>query len=547
MNPAENGKSQDALLAELYELAGNQCDGELTSRQAERLEALVMSDRELRRHYIIYMQIHAVAEKGHWKNGRLDPDNDQQQGADRSDRARNRHSADAPFPDLDFDASFPESPPFPLVAASQPVSIVVTDSSPHGDAILPSTLFGYFSQIGPFSYLVSALLMCIAVLAAWRYEITEHTEITRDCRSGRAAPQLSGPVRIGRISGMGGCQWAEDRQTDEQLRSSRHSTPSLAPGVSVGRTFNLDAGLLEIAYDSGATVILQGPAKFAVDSNGGFLAVGRLTGKLEKKPGDPNPRSPIPNPFVIRTPTAIVTDLGTEFGVEVDKEGHTASHVFRGAVRLHPIAVANARQDLVLKENEAARVEIVANHAPSVQRTQLDSSLFPHAIANRRVPIHVFNTGAGVNPRANNRGKIDRRWEILPSNGDPGFEPLSAIVFPRDPRWIENDPGRSEWISSYPHRFQIGVTYTFRTTFELKDVRPETAVLHGWFGVVERLLAIRMNGESLSVPDHEKSPSSLFHKFTIDHGFVEGTNVLEFDVKDTPILRMDLEGSVQEQ
>ena len=51
-----------------------------------------------------------------------------------------------------------------------------------------------------------------------------------------------------------------------------------------------------------------------------------------------NPQSLIPNPFVVRTPTAIVTDLGTEFGVEVDKQGGTTSHVFRGSVRVQVVA-----------------------------------------------------------------------------------------------------------------------------------------------------------------------------------------------------------------
>ena len=38
--------------------------------------------------------------------------------------------------------------------------------------------------------------------------------------------------------------------------------------------------------------------------------------------------------FSVRTPTAVVTDLGTEFGVEVGKDGNTNSHVFRGSVRV---------------------------------------------------------------------------------------------------------------------------------------------------------------------------------------------------------------------
>ena len=45
-----------------------------------------------------------------------------------------------------------------------------------------------------------------------------------------------------------------------------------------------------------------------------------------------NPQSLIPNPFVIRTPTATVTDLGTEFGVEVTKDQQSHLHVFQGKV-----------------------------------------------------------------------------------------------------------------------------------------------------------------------------------------------------------------------
>ncbi len=51
-------------LTELYELAGAQCEGVLTARQAARLEELVLSDAGLRRRYIVYMQVHAQAERG---------------------------------------------------------------------------------------------------------------------------------------------------------------------------------------------------------------------------------------------------------------------------------------------------------------------------------------------------------------------------------------------------------------------------------------------------------------------------------------------------
>ena len=40
---------------------------------------------------------------------------------------------------------------------------------------------------------------------------------------------------------------------------------------------------MEITYDTGAKVILQGPVTYEVESNGGYLSVGKLTGKLEKR------------------------------------------------------------------------------------------------------------------------------------------------------------------------------------------------------------------------------------------------------------------------
>jgi hypothetical protein len=62
--------------------------------------------------------------------------------------------------------------------------------------------------------------------------------------------------------------------------------------------------------------------------------------------------------FAVRTPTAIVTDLGTEFGVEVDREGSTTSHVFRGSVTVRVIVGdSQQHQERVLSQNESARVE----------------------------------------------------------------------------------------------------------------------------------------------------------------------------------------------
>jgi hypothetical protein len=81
----------------------------------------------------------------------------------------------------------------------------------------------------------------------------------------------------------------------------------------------------------------------------------------------------------VRTPTAVVTDLGTEFGVSVDKEGQTMSHVFRGMVEVQ-IAANEGKQGgqaIQLAENESVRIDggTGGEHA-TMHRIAADSSTF---------------------------------------------------------------------------------------------------------------------------------------------------------------------------
>ncbi|MBN1394911.1 MAG: hypothetical protein JW959_07805, partial [Pirellulales bacterium] len=136
----------------------------------------------------------------------------------------------------------------------------------------------------------------------------------------------------------------------------------------LGREYALASGLMEITYKSGARVILEGPCAYKVDSSaGGFLAIGKLTANIRTQSSMPkaqssdfSPLPPLSSPlFSVRTPTAIITDLGTEFGVEVSKEGNTTSHVFSGSVKVAVLADSGneeAGREVILGENESALV-----------------------------------------------------------------------------------------------------------------------------------------------------------------------------------------------
>ncbi len=218
-----------------------------------------------------------------------------------------------------------------------------------------------------FSYAAATAITGLAILGAWAYKVSleggagvasVHVAATDQPPSAPGKPERE---LVGRITGTADCRWAN---------------PDDAPtaAVPLGRKYALAAGLMEITYATGAKVILQGPCTYEIESpSSGFLSLGKLTARVEKvvsgqwsvvsdaKSQAHYPQATSHYPlFSVRTPTATVTDLGTEFGVEVSEEGNTTSHVFRGSVSVALAArsgVEGSRREVVLRESESARVE----------------------------------------------------------------------------------------------------------------------------------------------------------------------------------------------
>lgn len=244
---------------------------------------------------------------------------------------------------------------------------------------------GYFSNAGPLSYLIATFVMLVMGIVAWNWKLPEHAQVVdRTAPSFETTPGVVGQTRfVGRVTGLVDCQWEEASRFRVQGSGEEKSSgvrnqnseikdqpaPRLQSPVSLGDRFALASGLMEITYDTGAKVILQGPCTYEIDSAaGGYLAVGKVTARVEKQEerrtkdeGLSDSRSSFPIPhsyFAIRTPTALVTDLGTEFGVEVSEQGDTMSHVFRGSVEMRPVGMdeGDTKGARVLHADESARV-----------------------------------------------------------------------------------------------------------------------------------------------------------------------------------------------
>ena len=267
---------------------------------------------------------------------------------------------------------------------------------------------GYFADHpGVFSYMVATVFFAVAALVASHVYMTEYQGqgqgeyVNRHgVPSAPSAPRIvkhdPGPaiVSVGRITGMVDCHWVDDQIAPIHDR------------VVQGAKFELASGLMEITYKTGAKVILQGPCTYEVESAaGGYLSLGKLTARVESRSRLPSGTSPTDRNttksrpaggtyFSVRTPTATVTDLGTEFGVEVDgRSGNTISHVFQGKVKVVTTAAGSQpSHEVVLGENQSARVEKSNAGAPSIitQNIAVKPDQFARANVLRELPLKQF-------------------------------------------------------------------------------------------------------------------------------------------------------------
>jgi hypothetical protein len=256
---------------------------------------------------------------------------------------------------------------------------------------------------------------------------------------------------------------------------------------------------------------------------------------MEKKPraGDPKPEhgseSRLANPdlFAVRTPTAKITDFGTEFGLEVDELGVSRAHVYEGKVEMRAVGGGTSKS-IMLAANESAQAETGKLGVVAVVRQMGQKSMLVREMP-KSVPIVLFNTGVGLN-----EGEPDPHWQIVARSDDLKFKPRPAVVRGwRDNSFLPDDPAHSRWISLLPGAVEVpqDVVYVFRTTFDLTGMLPSTAVVRGKFMGDDHLVAIRLNGRRLRVPVHpDTGPFFDWVRFQVSSGFVSGVNVLEFDV-----------------
>jgi hypothetical protein len=168
--------------------------------------------------------------------------------------------------------------------------------------------------------LAAALILVVSLF----WIVTRHNE-----------PKPGGPV-VGRLMDQSQALWESPRR-------------GIRTGVEMhAGAFQLREGLARIALTQGAEVILQAPCVFSLD---GANELTLVRGKLAATVAAPA------RGFVVHTKSAVVTDLGTEFGVMADPQGGVEVHVFVGRVMLTPgPETPNQAGDMPLDAGQAAVV-----------------------------------------------------------------------------------------------------------------------------------------------------------------------------------------------
>ena len=537
---------------EMRELLAALREDVITDAQAERLVKLLRGSTAARRTYIHYMAMVANL-----------------RGSLADSPSPRPHFPEVGDQGSDTDAGSAVEPPNQVdqqsaISNQQSIAPIILDLSPP----LHSPLLTLHSPLGSFlfSYVAGAMLLGLGLLIGWTWKIHYDHQLAGDVSRQVPIGDLPAAPLVGRVTGAVDCQWA-----DSNTEAFEHD------GVRLGREYVLLSGFLEITYDSGAKVILQGPATYEVESRqGGFLLLGKLTVRVEARAegggrmaeGDMgggqraasgkfqirNPKSEIPPSalrpppsvlFSVRTPTAVVTDLGTEFGVQVERSGATRSCVFQGKVELRPTVAGDGRsggRPIQLAANESASVEIDQRRTVRVTREAGRSNRlsFARQMPGRN-PLKLFNTGVGLK-----EGDPDPHWEVVARSDDPNFKPRPAVVTAVGPEFAANDPGQSQWISlgNGPPILLPGVACTFRTTLEIRRGTPDRDLpdLAGRFRAYNHVKAFRLNGKDLrmSEPHAVAGDSRPLKRLAVaekGEGWVEGLNHVELEVSNESPLR----------
>ncbi len=170
-------------------------------------------------------------------------------------------------------------------------------------------------------------------------------------------------------------------------------------------------GFVHITFEKGANMVVEAPATLAINSATEiFLEEGQIAVTIQDSEDS----------FIVQTPRATITDFGTEFGVNVDRNGTTESCVFEGKIELKNRTDVN-RLDNTLEK----KMMLYTGHAAVVNTTG--------SIRKREIPSYTYVREREYRVKLKaSRGSAYHRWlaYTYQLQQDPGL--VAYYTFEKD-------------------------------------------------------------------------------------------------------------------
>jgi ferric-dicitrate binding protein FerR (iron transport regulator) len=230
------------------------------------------------------------------------------------------------------------------------------------------------------------------------------------------------PACLAEVAGERDARWAPGQEWQ------------LGAKLRAGDQLRMISGQVEIAMQSGAMVLMQGACRLRVISDARVeLSDGRVVCRLDRDGAS----------LEVTTPTAVITDLGTEFVVHVSDLEETELHVLSGKVQLAKRTDTDASQQLI--EGQSRRVSASGSIStipfrPTVQSYATASApVVPETVQpNRMAGLPVveglcLHLSAAARFHLDGAGRV-QRWDSLIGNDllASDVQPISEFR----PTWI---------------------------------------------------------------------------------------------------------------
>ena len=311
-------------------------------------------------------------------------------------------------------------------------------------------------NFGGLTRFMASLLVLIAVTLGIGYTVF-YSDLPQ--APAATAPQ---PV-VARLVATDQCRWASSR-------------PGVEPGDELrqGTVLDLESGLAQIHYESGVSILFQGPGRLELaEPNAVCLHSGVVVSRV----------SPAAVGFTVDTPHSKVIDHGTEFAVGVDENRKTEVSVLEGKVELKERKGRRDAESRILTAGQALRVD-------SKGKIELFRTIDPKRLAKNiteseevkrhhaRVSIYRLRSASELKLK----GTLVRAINV---GGDEGIRVGDFFFEPDDPNVLDSPKklsdgwGNLPWLGDAPEEKALcRVLHTIRHNLARKDRDFKNANLH---------------------------------------------------------------------